>query len=230
MSRAGLVAGLALAVLSCGPGAGGDAAPAARGAAPPTATVERAPGTLPRVVVLGDSLTAGYRLPVEEAFPALLALRLAAAGRPAEVVNAGVSGDTTAGGLARLDWILAQVPDVVVVELGANDGLRGLPVAASEANLRRIVEGARAAGARVLLLAMRLPPNYGAAYTRDFEAIYPRVAAEAGATLVPFFLAGVAGQPELNLPDGLHPNAAGHRRAAENLLPHVAAALSEAAS
>jgi acyl-CoA thioesterase-1 len=158
----------------------------------------------------------------------LLAERLAAGGWPAEVVNAGVSGDTTAGGLARLDWILSQRPDLVVVELGANDGLRCLPLEASEANLRAIVEGSRAAGAEVLLLAMRLPPNYGADYTRSFEAIYPRVAAEEGATLVPFFLAGIAGQPELNLPDGIHPNAAGHRRAAENLLPHVAAAVEEA--
>jgi acyl-CoA thioesterase-1 len=224
---AGLLAGIASSALACGPGDQGEPPAAAPSAARSPAALASAPD-LPKVVFLGDSLTAGYRLPVAEAFPALLAERLAASGRPARVVNAGVSGDTTAGGLARLDWILSQQPDLVVVELGANDGLRGLPLEASEANLRAIVEGSRAAGAEVLLLAMRLPPNYGADYTRSFEAIYPRVAAEAGATLVPFFLAGIAGQPELNLPDGIHPNAAGHRRAAENLLPHVVAAVEEA--
>jgi acyl-CoA thioesterase-1 len=227
MSRAALVAALALSLAACAPEDRRE--PRAAPPAPASSAGQTDPG-LAKVVCLGDSLTAGYRLPVEEAYPALLAERLAEEGRPAAVVNAGVSGDTTAGGLARLDWVLGQEPDVLLVELGANDGLRGLPVAASEANLRAIVERGQDAGVRVLLLAMRLPSNYGADYASEFEAIYERVASATGATLVPFFLTGVAGRPELNLPDGIHPNRAGHRRAAENLLPHVRSALAEAAS
>lgn len=227
--RAGLLAGIALSVLACGGGSRGGEPDAAAGSEPRAASASPR-SDLPKVVFLGDSLAAGYRLAAEEAFPAILGERLAALGREAEIVNAGVSGDTTAGGLARLEWVLAQRPDLLVVELGANDGLRGVAVEASEANLTAIAERGRAAGARVLLLAMRLPPNYGAEYTRAFESIYPRVARATGATLVPFFLAGVAGAPELNLPDGIHPNAAGHRLAAENLLPHVTAALAEVTS
>lgn len=174
-----------------------------------------------RIVFLGDSLTAGYGLPEEEAFPAVVAERLAEQGRSVEVVNAGVSGDTSAGGLARLDWVLGREPDIVVVELGPNDGLRGLSLEMTERNLRQIITRAREAGARVLLVGMKLPPNYGPDYTARFEALYPRLAQELDVPLVPFLLEGVGGEPELNLPDGMHPNPAGHRRVAENVLPYL---------
>jgi acyl-CoA thioesterase-1 len=180
-----------------------------------------AAGARPLVVFLGDSLTAGYGLPEADAYPALIEAALAAEGRPVRVVNAGVSGDTSAGGLARLDWVLRLEPDVVVVELGPNDGLRGLPLEATEANLRRIVERSRAAGARVLLAGMLIPPNYGPDYAGRFAAIYPRLAAELDVPLVPFLLEGVGGELDLNLADGIHPNAAGHRRLADNVMPHL---------
>lgn len=173
----------------------------------------------PRVVVLGDSLSAGLHLPANEAWPAVAADLLAAEGLGIELVNAGVSGDTTAGGLARLDWLLRQDPDLMVVELGGNDGLRGVELTAIEANLREIVERLVAAEVEVLLLGMKMPPNYGAAYTTGFEQVFARVAEDAGVAFVPFFLEGVAADPELNLPDGLHPNTAGHRILAANVLP-----------
>lgn len=176
--------------------------------------------TAPLVIFLGDSLTAGYGLTPDRAFPALVGEALAREGRPIRVVNAGVSGDTSAGGLRRIPWILSQKPDVVVLELGANDGLRGQD-ADLEKNLAGIIKAARATGARVLLLGMKLPPNYGAAYTRDFARIYPEVAQRFGVPLVPFLLEGVAGRPELNLADGLHPNAEGQKIVAENVLPKL---------
>jgi acyl-CoA thioesterase-1 len=180
--------------------------------APPSAT-------LPKVAFLGDSISAGLHLAQDQAFPALLARRLQAQPLAFELINAGVSGDTTAGGLRRVDWILKQRPAVVVVELGGNDGLRGVALATIEQNLRAILEKVRAAGAAALLLGMRLPPNYGADYVAGFEAIYPRVASELGAALVPFFMDGVAGVPELNLEDALHPTAKGHERLADNVEP-----------
>lgn len=175
----------------------------------------------PRVVFLGDSLTAASGLPVDEGYPARISDLLAAEGTPVQVVNAGVGGDTSAGGLSRLAWVLAQKPDIVVVELGANDGLRGQPPAAIEANLRAIIEGARAKGAKVLLVGMRLPPNFGADYVREFEAVYPRLARELDVPLVPFLLDGVATIGALNLEDGMHPNAEGYKRVAENVLQYL---------
>jgi len=201
----------------------GEAAPAGLGG---TAAAD----PRPRVVFLGDSLTAGYGLAEDDAYPALIEAALAAEGRPVRVVNAGVSGDTSAGGLSRLDWVLRLEPDVVVVELGPNDGLRGLPLDATEANLRRIVERIEAAGARVLLVGLLIPPNYGPDYAGRFAAIYPRLAAELDVPLVPFLLEGVGGEPDLNLADGIHPNAAGHRRLADNVLPHLRPLLGEAAA
>jgi acyl-CoA thioesterase-1 len=174
-----------------------------------------------RLVFLGDSLTAGYGIDAEEAFPALIEARLKAEGTAVRVINAGVSGDTSAGGLRRLDWVLRQSPDVLVVGLGANDGLRGTDVATTEANLRQIVTKAQAAGARVLLLGMLMPPNFGPEYTTRFRELYPRVAKETNAALVPFMLEGVAGQRRYNQPDGVHPTAEGHRIIAEHVLPFV---------
>lgn len=171
----------------------------------------------PLVVFLGDSISAGHELAAEQAFPARLREKLAGEGLPFRLVNAGVSGDTTAGGLARLDWLLAQKPQIVVVELGANDGLRGLPIPMIEGNLRRIVERIRTHGAVPLLLGMRLPPSYGADYTRELASIYPRVAQAQEVAFVPFFMEGVAGVAALNLPDGIHPTAEGHDRLAANV-------------
>jgi acyl-CoA thioesterase-1 len=181
----------------------------------------------PRVVFLGDSLTAGFGVDETQAFPALVADALATRRPRVEVVNAGVSGDTSAGGLARLDWVLRQQPDVLVVALGANDGLRGLSVEMTEENLRSIIERSRRAGARPVLAGMRLPPNLGRAYVGEFEAVYPRIAADLEVPLVPFLLEGVAAVPELNLPDGIHPNADGHRRVARTVLPLIERVLDE---
>ena len=171
----------------------------------------------PVIVALGDSLTAGLGVTADEAYPALLQARLERDGLHYRVVNAGVSGDTTAGARRRVDWVLRARPAVVVVALGANDGLRGLPVTAMRDNLAAIVTRLRAGGARVLLAGMRLPPNYGAAYTREFAEAFPSVAHRASVPLLPFLLEGVAGVPALNQADGIHPNAAGQRVVADNV-------------
>lgn len=177
------------------------------------------PSDAPLVVVLGDSIAAGLHLSADEAFPAVLQRDLAAAGMPFRLVNAGVSGDTTAGGLRRIDWILKQKPDVLVVELGGNDGLRGQDLAGVESNLRGIVTRAKDSGARVVLIGVQIPTSYGADYAGKFAAIYPRVAEELGVALVPDFFAGVGGVPDMTLEDGLHPTAAGHARLAKNAEP-----------
>jgi acyl-CoA thioesterase I len=177
------------------------------------------------VVALGDSLTAGFGVAVEEAWPALLEARLRREGYSYRVVNAGVSGDTTAGGLRRVDWVLRSRPQVAVVALGANDGLRGLDTDAMERNLLGIVERLRAGGARVLVVGMRVPTNYGDTYGQAFRDVYPDVARRTGSALMPFLLDGVAAEPRLNLADGINPNAAGHRVIAERLWPHLAALL-----
>jgi acyl-CoA thioesterase-1 len=184
-----------------------------------------AAGVARTVVFLGDSLTAGYGLPdpASEAYPALIAARLRAAGSTWKVVNAGISGDTTAGGLRRIDWTLRAPVDVLVVALGANDGLRGVDPAVTAANLRGIIERARARhpSVRILLAGMQLPPELGAAHTAAFARVFPDVAAATGAALVPFLLAGVGGDPTLNLGDRIHPNAAGHAVMAATVWPHL---------
>ena len=173
------------------------------------------------VVALGDSLTAGLGVGADEAYPALLQARMRREGFAYRVVNAGVSGDTSAGGLRRIDWALRLSPAVVIVALGANDGLRGQPPQALRDNLTRIIERARAAGARVLLAGMRVPPNYGDDYARAFAAVYPAVAKATGVPLAPFLLDGVAGDPRLNQADGIHPTAEGQRRIADLLWPYL---------
>jgi len=171
----------------------------------------------PVIVALGDSITSGLGVAADEAYPALLEARLRRDGYAYRVVNAGVSGDTTAGGLRRVDWVLRAQPEIVILALGANDGLRGQSPKTTRANLEAIVARLTAAGARVLLAGMRMPPNYGEAFTRQFEAVFPAVARRANVALVPFLLDGVAADPTLNQADGLHPNAAGHRVIAERL-------------
>jgi len=165
----------------------------------------------PLVVFLGDSLSAGLGLDVDQAYPALVGDLLAERGLPIRVLNAGLSGDTSAGGRERLDWFLRQKPDLVVVELGANDALRGQPLDGIEDNLRDILQRVARSGARAVLAGMKIPTNYGPDYSNGFEAIYPRVARETGATLIPFLLEGVAGDPALNQADGIHPTAEGQK-------------------
>jgi len=180
------------------------------------------------LVFLGDSLTAGYGLDTNQAYPALIEKKLLAEGRSVEVVNAGISGDTTAGGLARMDWLLRRKPDVLVVGLGANDGLRGLSLASSEKNLRAILAKGKATGAKILLLGMQIPPNYGPEYTAGFAAIYPRLAKEEGLALMPFLLSKVAGKRELNQADGIHPTAKGQEIVAGEVLTYLQPLLAEA--
>lgn len=175
----------------------------------------------PLVAFLGDSLTAGLGLPKDSAYPALVAWFLQQEGTPIRVINAGISGDTSAGGLRRVDWLLRQKPDVLVVALGANDGLRGLPVEDLERNLREIARRARAAGARVLLAGMLVPPSLGRDYAVSFAQVYPTLAKEQGVALMPFLLEGVAGRPEFNQPDGIHPTAQGQELIARGMLPYL---------
>ena len=174
----------------------------------------------PRTVVFfGDSLTAGFGVDLKEAFPALLQNKIAAAGLPWRTVNAGLSGETSAGGRRRITWLLKQPVDCLVLELGANDGLRGLAPAETLANLQAIIEQARTVNpqVRVLLAGMMMPPNFGEDQTREFAAIYPTLAEKNHVALVPFLLAGVGGVTELNQPDGIHPTAAGHARVADTV-------------
>ncbi len=166
---------------------------------------------------LGDSLTAGLGLPESKAYPALIQRRLKEVGRSWKVINAGVSGDTTAGGLARLDWLYRQKVDVLVVALGANDGLRGLPLKETEANLRAILRRGRKEGSRLVLVGMQMPENLGPDYRKGFAALFPRIAKEEGATLIPFLLEGVALDPSLNQADGIHPNESGAGKVAETV-------------
>jgi acyl-CoA thioesterase-1 len=185
------------------------------------------------MVVLGTSLTAGLGLedPATESWGARLGARAREAGIPVEVVNAGVSGDTSAGGLRRLDWILREPVDVLVVELGANDGLRGLSIEAMRDNLREIVERTRAAwpDAEIVLAGMEAPPNLGSRYVDEFRAVFPALARQEGVRRIPFLLEGVAGDASLNQADGIHPTAEGHDRMAGTAWPVVEEALEAAA-
>ena len=173
------------------------------------------------IVALGDSLTAGLGVAADEAYPARLEARLAREGYAYRVVNAGVSGDTTAGGLRRVDWVLRAKPEIVIVALGANDGLRAQSPQAMRDNLAAIVKRLQAGGARVLLAGMRLPPNYGAEYTKEFQAVFPDVARSTGVAFMPFLLDGVAADPRLNQPDGIHPSAAGQQIIADRVWPYL---------
>ena len=174
-----------------------------------------------RIVALGDSLTAGFGLRSSEAFPVRLQAALRAKGYTVTVANAGVSGDTSAGALARMSRSIPKGTDLVIVELGANDILRGVSPASMETNLDRILSQLRAGGSEVVLAGMIAPPSMGNGFSRSFDVIYQRLARKHSATLYPFFLKGVAGRRELNLPDGLHPNAAGVQRIVEGILPTI---------
>jgi len=174
-----------------------------------------------RILALGDSLTAGYGLERQDSFPVQLEHALMGAGIDAVVSNAGVSGDTSAGGRARLAWVLAEKPHVAIIELGANDGLRGLDPATTFANLDTIVARLHEAGVAVLLTGMQAPPNLGREYGRAFAGLYPRLAAKHGVVLYPFFLDGVATIPALNQDDAVHPNADGVAVIVKRIVPYV---------
>jgi len=178
-----------------------------------------------RILALGDSLTAGYGLAAGSAFPARLEQALRAEGRDVRVINAGISGDTTAGGLARLEWSLADKPDLAIIELGANDGLRGLDPKLTQANLEAILTRLEAAGIKVLLAGMLAPPNYGHAFEAEFKAVFTTLAARHDVVFYPFFLDGVAGEAGLTQPDGLHPTAKGVEVIVARILPAVRALL-----
>lgn len=181
------------------------------------------------IVALGDSLVAGYGVVAADSFPVRLETALRDEGLNVRVVNAGVSGDTSAGGLARMDWALADTPDLVIVELGANDGLRGLEPSDMEANLGAILTGLADKGIPAILAGMLAPPNMGVAYGEAFNAVFPRLAKQHGVVFYPFFLEGVAAQPALNQPDGIHPNRAGVQIIVERFTPYVLRALAETA-
>jgi acyl-CoA thioesterase-1 len=198
-------------------------APAPNREPSPTAADSTGPADVParnavRIVFLGDSLSAGYGLAETQAFPALVEGALRAEGLAVDVVNAGVSGDTSAGGLSRIDWVMRGEPDLVVVELGGNDALRGQPLENTERNLREIVRRARLGGAGVLLLGMDVPTNYGPEYAGGFAELYARIAADLDVDFVPGFVREVGLDRSLMQPDGLHPTAEGHRRLAEALI------------
>jgi acyl-CoA thioesterase-1 len=175
-----------------------------------------------KILCLGDSLTEGYGLAADESYPALLERRLHAEGRAdVMVINAGISGSTSASGVSRLRWQLRGAPQILLLALGANDGLRGLDLAVTRRHLAEVIALAKAGGLKVLLAGMKLPPNYGPEYTRGFERMYGELAREHAVPLIPFLLEGVAGDPELNLSDGIHPNARGHEIVANTVYRYL---------
>ena len=175
------------------------------------------------VLILGDSLSAGFGLEIEEAYPALLQKKADDLGLAVKIQNEGVSGDTTAGGVARLEWLLQEPVGVLLLELGTNDALRGLPLDSAEENLQQIIDVVRkhSPSVKIVIAGMMLPPNYGEAYAREFKEIFPRIAKKNGATLIPFLLEGVAGNPLLNFPDRLHPNRAGQKVIADTVWKYL---------
>jgi acyl-CoA thioesterase I len=171
------------------------------------------------VLFLGDSITAGYGLELSQAYPALIQQRINQEGLNFKVINAGQSGDTSAGGLARMDWLLKNKIDVLVLELGGNDGLRGLPVEVIRKNLQAIIDRARKQypQIKIIIAGMKMPPNMGGQYSREFEAMFAALAKKNNAALIPFILEGVGGVRQMNLPDGIHPTAGGHEIVAKNV-------------
>ena len=179
------------------------------------------------ILFFGNSLTAGYGIDPEESFAGRIQSRLDSLKKDYRVINGGLSGETTAGGLSRLDWFLEEEPYLFVLELGGNDGLRGIPLAETKKNLLAIVDKVQAKypNTKIILAGMQIPPNMGKEYTEEFKAIYPAVAKEKNIELIPFLLEGVAGNPDLNLPDGIHPTPEGHRIVMETLWPFISKAL-----
>lgn len=170
------------------------------------------------ILFLGDSLTEGYQLAKEEAYPALIESILKKNHKDIKVINGGVSGATSASGLKRMDWYLKAKPDIMVLALGANDGLRGTRPSATEKNLASVIEKAQSRSIKVIIAGMKMPPNMGEKYRSEFEGIFPKLSKKYSTKLIPFILDGVGGVPELNLPDGIHPNPKGHKVMAQTVL------------
>lgn len=179
--------------------------------------------TREKILFFGNSLTAGYGLEQDEAFPARIQAKIDSLNLPYEVVNAGLSGETSAGGLTRIDWILQQKPAVFVLELGANDGLRGIPVTETRKNLQAILDKVKQANddCKLIVAGMMVPPNMGAAYSKSFTGLFPALAKENNAVLIPFLLEGVAGETNLNQADGIHPTAEGHQLVANAIWKYI---------
>ena len=183
-----------------------------------------------RILILGDSLTEGYRVSAQQAFPSLLEKKLndefsSDKNSSYEIINAGISGSTSSGGVSRIEWLLKSKPDFLILALGGNDGLRGVPVEETKNNLEKIILAAKSKDIPTLLAGMKMPPNYGIEYTREFSKQFEDLANQENVPLIPFLLEGVGGNPEMNLPDRIHPNPAGHRKIAEtvfqNLINHL---------
>ena len=209
-----LIALLMLAACGSQPKAAEKTAPQAPAPAAPV-------DTRPVIVAFGDSLSAGFGVDSSRSYPEVLQRALDRRGLAWRVVNAGISGDTSTGGLQRIDTVIALKPAIVILELGANDGLRGLPVAVTRSNLEQIMRALERSGAKVVLAGMTLPPNYGPDYIRSFEKIYRDLAAQFRAPLIPFLLEGVGGNARFMQQDGLHPNAAGYRKVAETVMKAI---------
>ncbi len=176
-------------------------------------------GDLKNIVFFGNSITAGYGVEQSEAFPALIQAKIDSLKLPYKVINAGVSGETSAGGKSRIDWVLQQPVDVLVLELGANDGLRGIPLSETSKNLQSIIDEVKKkySAVKIVLAGMEIPPNMGKKYTDEFRELYRQLAEKNQTLLIPFLLKNVGGEPELNQPDGIHPNVQGHKIVAENV-------------
>lgn len=219
--RLPLVALLALVLSACNSNPSATVAGSASATGPVQAPAAQ-PGAAvatKRLLFFGNSLTAGLGVEPEEAFPALVGQKIDSLGLGYEVINAGLSGETTAGGRSRVGWVLRQPVAVFVLELGANDGLRGLPLADTRRNLQAIIDTVwrRSPGAQIVLAGMQIPPNMGPAYATEFKQVYPTLAATNHLPLIPFLLEGVGGNRRLNQPDGIHPTPAGHRLLARNV-------------
>lgn len=190
-----------------------------------------ASGAITRIVALGDSLTAGYGVAEADSYPYLLEQRLHRAGFDCRVINAGVSGETSSGTLARIKWVIMSLaPDIVILETGANDGFRGIKTELVEGNIRQIIEILHRNDVVVLLAGMKMVTNLGSSYVSEFDAIYPRIANDFGLVFMPFFLQGVAMNPELNIADGIHPNNMGYTKITENIYPYVVEAIAKSKS
>jgi acyl-CoA thioesterase-1 len=175
-----------------------------------------------KVLVIGDSLTEGYGIDQEYAYPAILEKKLnQELSQPVKVINGGVSGSTSASGYARLQWFKSAKPDILVIALGANDGLRGIPVEETENHFHKMLQELKGWNAKVWIAGMKMPPNYGVAYRKEFEDLFPQMAKEYSVGLIPFLLEGVGGEPEMNLADGIHPNEKGHERMAETVYSYI---------
>ncbi len=217
-----ILAGLSTLLLGCG---GNSSETNNQLNADSTATSQKSEQKL--ILFFGNSLTAGYGIDPEEAFPGLTQAALDSLGKDYKVINGGLSGETTAGGLSRLDWFLEEEPSIFVLELGGNDGLRGIQLSETKKNLLSIIDKVKAKfpNTKIILAGMQIPPNMGQDYTDEFKAIYPAVAQEKNVTLIPFLLEGVAGNPDLNLPDGIHPTEEGHKLVFGTVWPFIKEAL-----